>query len=265
MNNEQLYLERLFPLEGSNAPVQFSPIQADALIEGALDGWQAPQPQTLAGRWRRALLLAAATFAVASAAAGLFYFNYSDRRSAAPAVPQKSKDQVLSVITPAVPVLPGKGEPAAEREAPRATVPAGVFRGRSEIRPRASKPAEDLLLIANQQRAQGEWRTAEQTYQRVSVAYPNSPSAYVASIASASIRLEHLGDPTGALTSYQHAIALNPDGALDIEARIGVARCYRRLANRDREIAALKSLLHKYSSGPIVQRAQERLEQISGQ
>jgi regulator of sirC expression with transglutaminase-like and TPR domain len=65
------------------------------------------------------------------------------------------------------------------------------------------------------------------------------------------------------LALYNQAIGVNPNGPLDIEARLGIARSWQQLGEREREIKALKALLQKHSSGPIVQRARERLDAIS--
>jgi tetratricopeptide (TPR) repeat protein len=250
--------DKLFPLDGYPGPACLSPAQTGAIVQRALDVWQAQSSQTARGRWRKVLLLAAASFAVAGAAAALLYVGYAEKKpnpalqsaSHHPSVPQ-------ATTTRALPPLEGV------TQNPLATLPESASRSSN---PRAiEQPADDLLLLANKLRQQGKWRAAEQTYSRVCIVYPNSPAAYVASIAAASIRLEQLGNPTGALALFNRAINSHPDGALDIEARLGIARSWQRLGEREREIAALKALLQKHSSGPIVQRARERLEAIVGE
>jgi tetratricopeptide (TPR) repeat protein len=244
--------------------VQFSPRRANAIIQGALDSWQVEQPRVIHGRWKRALLLAAATFAVASAAAGLLYVGYADRP--APSISPVDVRPSASPKPADKPVL----TPDTEINAAASSTPGTSSTARDESSWRTAPPrprpqlAEDLLLVANKLRAQRKWSAAEQTYRRVCTLYPNSASAYVASIAAGSIRLEHLADPRGALDAYSKALAVNPRGALDIEARLGLARSWQQLGDRDREIAALRTLLQKHASGPMVQRARERLEAIAG-
>lgn len=259
--DRQISFDKLFPLDSSSGPVRFTPDKARAIVENALDQWQADRPKVVYGRWRKALLLAAATFAIASAAAGLFYVGYADTNHPSAGLSNLSQQSTQKAI-PTRAVVTEVSE-AADNQPP---APSSTL---SEGAPRATKPrdrqqpAADLLLLANKLRQQAKWSAAEQTYRRVCIVYPNSPSAYVASIAAASIRLEQLSNPNGALALYNQAISANPNGPLDIEARLGVARSWQQLGEREREIKALKSLLQKHSSGPIVQRARERLDAIS--
>ncbi|MBN1654833.1 MAG: tetratricopeptide repeat protein [Deltaproteobacteria bacterium] len=262
MNTERdLSFEDLFPLDKDAGPVRFRPEHARAMVENAIDTWQRQQPIVSRFRRHKLLLLAATVFAVASTAAGLFYASTGENRAASPKnaaspstasarYPGKSSDSAPSSL------LGTTDSPATARTSEDWLDKAGAKASK--------KPAEDLLQIANKQRQQGKWREAEQTYRRVCTIYPNSASAYVALIAAASIRLEKLNNPTGALALYNQAIASNPDGALDIEARMGVARSWQRLGNESREIESLRTLLRKYASGPIAQQAKRRLEVVAG-
>jgi hypothetical protein len=90
-------------------------------------------------------------------------------------------------------------------------------------------------------------------------------SAYVARVAAGSIRLDHLGDARGALQLFREAVAARPGGALEIEARQGIARSWRKLGDRKREREALDELLQQDTSGPAAEQARRRLEVIAGE
>jgi tetratricopeptide (TPR) repeat protein len=254
MNTDQDRLfKQLFPLDDKPGPARIAPSRAQAVVENALDTWQ--QEVTKAPRRSRSkmVFLAAAIVAFASAAAGLFHaWTVSkEPQSSASTQPSRISERASDIATP---------KQQLEPESPFALSDSA----RRSTRTRETKrEAEDLLQTANQQRQQGRWRDAERTYRRVSIIYPKSPSAYVALIAAASIRLEHLDDARGALTLYNQALQIDPRGSLDIEARMGIARVWQRLEKREREIKSLRHILRKYDSGPMVQQAKQRLEVIS--
>ena len=58
--------------------------------------------------------------------------------------------------------------------------------------------------------------------------------SYAATVALASLRLEHLGNPRGALALYESALSARPGGALPAQAEAGAARCRRVLGNEGR-------------------------------
>ena len=70
-------------------------------------------------------------------------------------------------------------------------------------------------------------RDTAQLYERVMGT--RADEAYAATVALASLRLEHEGDPEGALALYERALAMRPEGVLSAQARAGAARCRRTL------------------------------------
>lgn len=141
--------------------------------------------------------------------------------------------------------------------------PRGVRRAR---RPRATPPvaptmepdsADDLLRRANALRSQRRWGEAERAYVEVTSAHSATHAAYVARVAAAALRLEHLGDAAGAARLYRAAIAHG--GALDAEARHGLARAYARLGRRAEEADALRGLVSRHPSSPFAGAARARL------
>jgi len=200
------------------------------------------------------VFLAAAIVAFAGAAAGLFqaWTAGKETRSQTSKQTLRVSERALGTTTIEDQAEP-EPQPIAFNESVRRSTKARKIR----------KQAEDLLKTANQLRQQARWRDAEQTYRRVNTIYPRSPSAYVALIAAASIRLEQLGDAKGALDLYNLAVKIDPSGALDIEARMGIARAWKQLGKREREIKSLRRFLQKYDSGPMAQQAKQRLQVIS--
>ncbi len=93
--------------------------------------------------------------------------------------------------------------------------------------PRPRETASDLLAEANRARGQREWARAATLYERVMGSQVDE--SYAATVALASLRLEHLGDPRGALTLYERALSSRPGGALSVQAEAGAARCRRVL------------------------------------
>jgi hypothetical protein len=86
--------------------------------------------------------------------------------------------------------------------------------------------------------------------------HPQSPQAYVARVSAAALRLEHLGDPAGALRLY----GSGSGGPLTPEIAWGKARAHRALgqtASERRELEALAS-----GSSSLAEAARERLKQI---
>ncbi len=251
--NRDRFFKQLFPLDHQPGPAWIAPGRAQAMIEKALDAWQ--QEGTKAPRRSRGkmVFLAAAIVAFTSAAAGLFHAWTVSQE------PQSSASTQSSPISKRA-----AGIATTEKQAePEPPVLSKDSARRSTKGRETQKRADDLLRTANQLRQRARWRDAEETYRRVSIIYPRSASAYVALIAAASIRLEQLDDARGALELYSRAVTIEPSGALDIEARMGIARAFQRLGNRKREIKSLRQVLRRYHSGPMVQQAKQRLEVIS--
>lgn len=121
---------------------------------------------------------------------------------------------------------------------------------------------EDLLREANALRAAGRWKDAEALYLRVIREQPSSLAAYVARVASGSLRLEHLGNARGALRQYQEALRLQPQGVLDQEVRHGIAEAWRALGNTESEARALNDFLTHHPDSPLVPNARARLREL---
>lgn len=87
--------------------------------------------------------------------------------------------------------------------------------------------ASDLLAEANRARRESQWERAASLYERVMRS--QADESYAATVALASLRLEHFDDPKGALALYERALADRPGGSLSSRAEAGAARCRRAL------------------------------------
>jgi Tetratricopeptide repeat len=125
--------------------------------------------------------------------------------------------------------------------------------------PPASTTSEDLMKQANEQRRARQWQAAEVLYQRVVREHPGTSAAYVAAIAAASIRLDHLGDARGALRLYQSALASGVNRVLAEEARWGLAEAHRALGDHAREARALQDFVARHPGSPLIPQARARL------
>ncbi|ACY15815.1 tetratricopeptide repeat protein [Haliangium ochraceum] len=129
----------------------------------------------------------------------------------------------------------------------------------------APRTPEDLLKQANQQRQQRAWQRAESLYLQVVAEHPGSSAAYVAALAAAAIRLDHLGNPAGALRLYRDALRSERNRALAEEARYGVAEAYRALGQRASEQRALEEFLAHHPDSPLAAASRRRLNALGAE
>jgi hypothetical protein len=133
---------------------------------------------------------------------------------------------------------------------------------RDKRRDSAADDATDLLGEANAKRAAKQWRESDVLYARVVKRAPKSFAAQAALIASASLHLEHLGDPKGAAQRFRRALSIAPTGALAEDARWGIAEAARANHDPKAEAAALDELLAHHGQSPLAQRAKARRAEL---
>jgi hypothetical protein len=243
-----------------------------------------PEPARARGRRLVWLLAAALVITAGAASAGIYRWlgqapaqTESGQPSALPAPAPRTEPapEPAQAALPAAPeaaeapgVVEAPDEPAAEprrRPRPRPTRPADA---RAERRAEPPAPAvapatsEDLMKQANEQRRARAWQAAEALYQRVMREHPGTSAAYVAAIAAASIRLDHLGDARGALRLYQSALASGVNRALAEEARWGLAEAHRVLGDDAREAGALQDFVARHPGSPLIPQARARLRAL---
>ena len=124
----------------------------------------------------------------------------------------------------------------------------------------SSRASEDYLVEGNRLRAERRWARADQAYGRAAREAPNTQTAYVALVASAAVKLEHLQDARGALAHYRAALRQVPAGPLREEIHWGIAEAYRALGERSAEQDALTLFLREHPSSPLVEQARARLD-----
>jgi len=129
-------------------------------------------------------------------------------------------------------------------------------------RPVETREAVDLLGEANAKRAAKQWRESDALYMRAVRRAPHSLAAQTALVASASLRLEHLGDPKGAAARFRRALAIAPDGALAEEARWGLAEAARARHDNAAEAHALDDFLAHHAGSPRAAQARARRAEL---
>jgi hypothetical protein len=232
-------------LDEPGPALPISDAQAQLLVQGAMAG--AARPMRPPRRMMRFAVAATICAALAgTAAAAIWYARSKPAELPAPTAPAPIKP-------PPAPQTPMVAPP------PSAFAPPPIVI-EPPARPRPTA-AQDLLHLANQRRAQRQWREAQSLYRRVEREYASSESAYVAMLADASLRLEHLHDARGALGLYRTALAKGP-GSLREEAGFGVAESYRALGQKKAESQALESFVAAHPDSPMTPRARERLEEL---
>lgn len=235
--------------------------KSDALIDAVLAqaGYAAPgaavAPAAVSARrsrWAASSVAAVVLFVCAgmgSASAAVMWYV----RERAPAAREQ-------------PVGPPQQERAPRRSAPKVERPAPA---RIELapavvesaKPRAERRApEDWLVEGNRLRAERRWDRADEAYAHALRSAPHGQTAYVARVASAAVRLEHLDDAKGALALYRAALRQSPRGPLREEILMGLADAQRALGNRAEERSALAQFLAEYPDSPLAAQAKSRLE-----
>jgi hypothetical protein len=126
----------------------------------------------------------------------------------------------------------------------------------------ADAPVEDIVALANQRRKDKRWREAEILYERAMRDHAGTDAAAIATVASASLHLDHLNDPEGALERFHRALRLRPGGPLAEEARWGLAETHRALGDEAAERAALERFLAAHPRSVNAGRARARLAEL---
>lgn len=262
----------LEPLDDRPGPARRISSQRAAEIVGAvLDrGAEARAPASRRQRprsTRRVVLVAAALLVVAGGASAAIYELAVRRPDAGAELPRRPPTATSPAAHPqSVPeptVEPVEEAPAAaEPEASEPVERSRPARKRSPTRAAVDESPEDLLAKANEQRKERAWRKAAKLYQRVRDEYPGTSAAYVATLASASIHLEHLDSARRALELYRAAMRDRPQGYLAEEARYGLAEAYRALGRDEDEARTLEEFLEEHPGSPLRGRAVRRLQQL---
>lgn len=156
--------------------------------------------------------------------------------------------------------------PALFNPAPEPARPVPPPRPVAQARPRVvvpeNAPPEDLLALANEQRRLRNWPDADLLYRTVISRFPSTDAAVVSEISSATLHLQQLADPTGALASYRLALKARSSGPLAEEARWGVAEAQRSLGDAQAEAEALGQFLELHPRSALAETARRRLAEL---
>ncbi len=223
-----------------------------------------PAPRRLAPVLAAALIIAAVVGAAAAVVTTRYLSPARARQETLPTTPPPPPAR--SIEAPAQGSSVSEGEPMIE--APRPSKPPRTNRPSPPEKTPVEKvlppdaPAEDVLALANQRRKERAWSKADALYRRVLERYPRTDAAVVAEVASATIHLEHLGDPRGALAAYRRALAARPAGALGEEARWGIAEAFRAVGDTKGEAFALRVFLDTHPRSAMAPAARKRLAEL---
>ncbi|MBI4509798.1 MAG: tetratricopeptide repeat protein [Deltaproteobacteria bacterium] len=235
--------------------------QAADMVRLAMEAAKAePVTPPRRSRWKLALALVA-TLAMAGSAAAAISWHLRERT----ALPKPSPAWGIEPPTPQAPAVPQPPPPIAPplpaEVATGVEVPVPKRSAHVSRQPKEEVP-EDLLAQANRLRAARRWQEADTVYRQVIAKFPGTTSAHVARVASASLHLEHLDDPRGALRLYEGALRGTPSGALTEEARYGIAESHRALGSPGEELKALRAFIEHHPDSPLRGRAMARLREV---
>lgn len=227
-------------LDDNAGPAPYlQPSARDALVQSVL---AQAYPARKRASWVAAAIAVACIGGGSASAAVLWYARHEKPAVVAPKPPAVKAPRAIAApaVEPTV-LEPTLLEPTVV--APRPTV----------------RAAEDWLREGNRLRAARRWKQADDAYGAAAQKAINDDAAYVAFVASAGVRLEHLDDARGALARYRAALKASPHGSLDEEIRFGIADAYRALGDSAHEREALEALLRDHPQSPLVEQARARL------
>ena len=170
------------------------------------------------------------------------------------------RDQELSLVGVTLPrhaafaPLPSASVASAEP----APSPAPSASEAPETQPKPPSAAE-MLSAARALRAQGNSAGAAEGYRRLMAVHPKSAEARAALLSLAELQLGPLGDPAGALRSYD-AYLRSGGGGLAQEAQYGRIQALRRLGRAAEERTAIEAFVKAYPNSVQARALKSRLE-----
>lgn len=121
--------------------------------------------------------------------------------------------------------------------------------------------AAELFAAANAARRALDLRGAVDLYQALERRFPDSEEASVALVSRGDL-LSRLGEPEGALRSFDRYLARRPNGSLAPEALFGRARSLQTLGRRDDEIGTWRRLLRAFPRSIYEPAGRVRLDEL---
>lgn len=156
---------------------------------------------------------------------------------------------------PPLPLAPTSAAPATS-EAPLPPPPSAT------VEPPAPPRAETMLQRARELRASGRFRESADAYRALQAAHPRSAEARTALVSLGELQMAQLGDPAGALRSFESYLA--GGGPLSQEAAYGKIRALRALGRAGDERRAIASFLGAYPASAQERWLRARLGELEG-
>jgi len=119
--------------------------------------------------------------------------------------------------------------------------------------------AAALFSAANLARRSGRQAESVALYRALQRRFPGSREELVSRVTLGFLLLDRLGRPGEALPLFESYLAIEHDGVMDEEARVGLARALGRLDRRAEERRALEGLLSRHPEGVHAATARARL------
>ncbi|MFZ5891395.1 MAG: hypothetical protein ACOY0T_10115 [Myxococcota bacterium] len=113
----------------------------------------------------------------------------------------------------------------------------------------AQLPSKDELAMARQLRARGQFKRAAALYRSIYSRSPHSETGRAALVSLGSLQLSSLGDPRGALASFDAYLTAG-SGALRQQAEYGRIRALRGLGRTTEELEASRKFITRYPNAP---------------
>ncbi len=136
--------------------------------------------------------------------------------------------------------------------------PAPAPSASAEVLPKPPS-ASEMLSAARAQRASGNAAGAAEGYRRLMAVHPKSAEARAALLSLAELQLGPLGDPAGALRSYDSYLR-SGGGGLSQEAHYGRIQALRRLGRAAEERAAIEAFVKAYPNSVQARALKSRIE-----
>jgi TolA-binding protein len=146
-----------------------------------------------------------------------------------------------TLLGPAKPQGPAQAEVAAPAAEPRADLDGATD-------PQTAT-ARELFDLANLARRSGDLPAAARAYERLLSKYPNDARVGLAAFELGRLRLERLGNPSGAVSALERAMARAPNPGVREDAMARLVQAYGVLGDRSRCGRARDKYLAEYPTG----------------
>lgn len=181
-------------------------------------------------------------------------------RGVAREVEPRVRDAELALVGVTLPrhaeLAPAPSASVASNEPPSPPAPSATDSATVAPKPPS---ASEMLSAARALRASGNASGAAEGYRRLMAVHPKSAEARAALLSLAELQLGPLGDPAGALRSYD-AYLKSGGGGLSQEAHYGRIQALRRLGRAAEERTAIEAFIKAYPNSVQARALESRLK-----